>query len=47
MPEVGLPPVDYKKFLSDLASGFTALVLIVVIIPYFRETLKKMDYDKL
>jgi len=41
MPEVGLPPVDYKKFLSDLASGFTALVLIVVIIPYFRETLKK------
>ena len=41
MPEVGLPPVDYRRFLSDVASGFTVLVLIVVIIPYFRETLKK------
>jgi len=40
MPEVGLPPVDYRRFLSDVASGFTVLVLIVVIIPYFRETLK-------
>ena len=41
MPEVGLPPVDYRRFLSDVASGFTVLVFIVVIIPYFRETLKK------
>jgi len=35
MPEVGLPPVDYRRFLSDVASGFAALVLIVSnIIPY-------------
>ena len=40
MPEVGLPPVDYRRFLSDVASGFTVLVFIVVIIPHFREILK-------